>query len=300
MLKRVQKLAQSYGIVIYREPNAYHLAMDYPVSDRPRYGYKTPPHPLIATAIEARRGEFESFLRDISALRPIVDSISYEAADPALPYWNNGWFPPRDGAAIMHFVLQNKPVYFMEIGSGNSTKFARLAIERGGLSTKVVSIDPEPRAEINALCDEIVRTGLEDVDLKVFDRLGPGDILSFDGSHRCFTDSDVTVFFLDVLPRLPAGVIVHVHDIHWPKDYPPVWGRRFYNEQYLLGQLLVLAGDRIEILLANAFIDQDPELREVAASALPVDQSRITNFEQGIGPVGFWFRLQRQLHRGCR
>lgn len=294
MLRAVRNVAQKFGVIIYREPNAYHLAVEYPVSDKPRYGYKTPPHQLIKSILESHRQLFESFLRSLPELEPIIRDIPYEAGEPALPHWNNGWFPPRDAAALIHFITTEKPSNFLEIGSGNSTKFARLAVDRDSPATRITSIDPQPREEVNDLCDEIVRHALEDVDLAVFDRLRPGDILSFDGSHRCFTDSDVTVFFLEVLPRVPAGVLVHVHDIFWPLDYPPHWGRRFYSEQYLLGQLLLLAGDKIDILVANAFIDQDPDLRALARASLPVDYSRVPVFG-GLDGVGFWFRIGTAL-----
>jgi hypothetical protein len=77
-------------------------------------------------------------------------------------------------------------------------------------------LDPEPRAQIDALCDTSIRRRLEDCDLSMFDQLEAGDILFFDGSHRVFTNSDVTVFFLELMPRLKPGVIVHIHDIFLP------------------------------------------------------------------------------------
>lgn len=65
----------------------------------------------------------------------------------------------------------------------------------------------------------------------------------FDGSHRCFQNSDVTAFFLDVMPRLPSGILIGIHDILWPQDYPPGWKDRYYSEQYVLGAYLLGAAD---------------------------------------------------------
>ena len=91
--------------------------------------------------------------------------------------------------------------------------------------------------EVDGLCDEVIRAPLEECDLAVFSRVRPGDVVFFDGSHRAFTNSDVTTFFLDVLPELPAGVLVHLHDICLPDDYPPYLDDSFYSEQYLLATI---------------------------------------------------------------
>jgi hypothetical protein len=63
-------------------------------------------------------------------------------------------------AGLVCLVLETRPRVYFEIGSGNSTKFARHAIKLGGLQTKVISVDPHPRAEIYALCDEVIRMPL--------------------------------------------------------------------------------------------------------------------------------------------
>src|SRR5262245_52540208 len=108
----------------------------------------------------------------------------------------------------------------LSIGSGHSTKFARRAVVDYGLPTQITSIDPHPRAEIDALCHRTIRKPLEETDLNVFDELEPGDVVFFDGSHQYFMNSDVTVFFLDVPPRLKPGTLVQVHDNTLPYDYP--------------------------------------------------------------------------------
>ena len=138
--------------------------------------------------------------------------------------------------------------------------FARRAIRDHGLPTRIVSIDPHPRTEIEALCDQSIRSPMEDVDTHVFDQLGAGDILFIDNSHRSFQNSDVTAFFLEVLPRLRPGVIVHIHDIFLPVDYPPAWADRHYSEQYLLACWLLANPKRFELMLSNAFVSIDSEL----------------------------------------
>lgn len=156
---------------------------------------------------------------------------SYEAIEP---FWGNGWFEALDAASLYYFLAKNNPTIYMEVGSGNSTKFARRAINDHGLKTKIISIDPQPRADIDKLCDEVIRERCEDVDQSVFGRLSSSDVLFIDNSHRSFQGSDVTVFFTEILPALPKGTLFGVHDVFLPFDYPSEWLDRFYNEQYLL------------------------------------------------------------------
>lgn len=141
-----------------------------------------------------------------------------------------------DSVAIYGFISENKPVRYYEIGSGNSTKFAKQAIKDYKLQTRILSIDPNPRAEIDSICDQVVRKPLEEVNLNIFEDLEAGDVLFIDNSHRSFMNSDVTVVFLEILPRLKPGVFVEFHDIYLPFDYPQEWDTRYYNEQYLLGR----------------------------------------------------------------
>jgi hypothetical protein len=109
-----------------------------------------------------------------------------------------------------------------------------------------------------------VRTRLEDADLSIFHDLAPDDLVFVDGSHRSFANSDVTVFFLDVLPELREGVHVGLHDVYLPDDYPAGWEDYFFNEQYLLAAYL-LGGGRCEVVFPAAFVSSDPELSAVAA-----------------------------------
>ena len=99
------------------------------------------------------------------------------------------------------------------------------------------------------------------MDPAVFDQLGAGDLLFIDSSHRVLQNSDVTVLFLDVIPRLPPGVLVHVHDISLPYDYGAVIEiiDRFYSEQYILAAYLLAEGNHIQVLLPSLFVSYDQE-----------------------------------------
>ena len=148
----------------------------------------------------------------------------------------------------------------MEVGSGNTTKFVRRAISDHGLPTRIVSIDPHPRAEVDGICDEMIRQPLEDIDLAIFSELGAGDMVFVDNSHRSFQNSDVTVVFLDVVPALAPGILLGIHDIFLPLDYPPEWAQRFYNEQYLLAAFLLGGHHGYRIEFPALWTAMHPEL----------------------------------------
>jgi hypothetical protein len=187
-------------------------------------------------------------------------------------------------------LVEFRPKRLIEIGSGYSTKFARRAIREHGLQTHITSIDPEPRAEIDQICDQVIRQPLEEVALSLFDELQPGDFMFVDSSHRTFTNSDVTVVFMDVLPRLSEGVLVHFHDIFWPNDYPPEWNGRYYSEQYMLGAYLLSTGaSSPKVLLPNAFIVRDHDLAQNCGSLL--DITGFQNSPHGIGGGSFWMQI---------
>ena len=170
------------------------------------------------------------------------------------PFWNNIWLPPLDAISLAGLVAFYRPTTYVEVGSGNSTKFVRWIIDALRLPTRMVSIDPFPRAEIDAICDVTIRSPLELVDQSVFLDLASNDIVFIDNSHRSFPSSDVTTFFMEILPNLPHGVIFGLHDIFLPFDYPLEWKDRFYNEQYLLASYLYGGADRSKHIIATQYM----------------------------------------------
>ncbi len=239
--------------------------LDARVRPIPRYGYGKPPHAALYKVFDRQRTAYRERLRSFLRFREELWGIPIVTGDPQEPCWGGGnlWIPALDAVSLYAFLRLFSPRRYVEIGSGYSTRFARRAIRDGGLTTRIIAIDPRPRAAIEAVCDVILRERVEDLDLRLFDELEAGDILFIDGSHRCFMNSDVTVIFLEVLPRLRRGVLVQFHDIFLPYDYPPHWGKRYYSEQYLLAVWLLAREPGIEVLLPNAFISQDPELSQV-------------------------------------
>ena len=155
------------------------------------------------------------------------------------------------------------------------------------MRTKIISLDPCPRVEIDDICDDIIRCPLEEVDINIFKKLNEGDILFIDSSHRIFMNSDVTVTFLDIIPDLNKDVYVHFHDIYLPFDYPSQYQYKYFSEQYLLAAYLLRNDDVFEIVLANAFISQDEELLKVMA---PLFQDPRLDKVQQHG-VSFWVKI---------
>jgi hypothetical protein len=96
-----------------------------------------------------------------------------------------------------------------------------------------------------------------------FESLGSGDVLFLDGSHRVFTGSDATVFFCDLLPALAPGVLVGVHDVYLPDDYPEDIAERHYSEQYLLAALLLGEPSWLRLELAADYASKRPELARI-------------------------------------
>lgn len=241
---------------------------DYPVAPRPRT-FARPGKDFFGDLLAASDDRVAELLREMGpALAPLADVDEHET-DTSLPYWSNPWLPPLDGATLYGLVATRRPSLYMEVGSGFSTKFVRMAIRDHGLDTKIVSIDPQPRAEVDALCDEVVRSPYEEIDLDLLDRLGAGDMLFVDNSHRAFTNSDVTVFFTETLPYLASGVIYGLHDIFIPHDYPAEWNDRFYAEQYLLMCYLAGGAGGDEILLGTHHVATSPHLLEHLLPSLP-------------------------------
>ncbi|MEM6901669.1 MAG: class I SAM-dependent methyltransferase, partial [Pseudomonadota bacterium] len=194
-----------------------------------------------------------------------LSAIGEDAVAPA-PRWNQSWFPGLDAAAHYAMIRHHKPKRIIEVGSGHSTRFALLAIADGGLQTKIDAIDPAPRAALAAVPDITWhRTTAEQFGDPP--ALEAGDILFIDSSHILMPGSDVDVLFHEWLPTLPAGALIHIHDIFLPQPYPKAWRWRGYNEQSLVAALIGTGAYRILFASAHAratMADQMPNLHRPA------------------------------------
>jgi hypothetical protein len=240
----------------------FPIWLDHPPGGRPRWGYGRPLLPGLDARVEAGRDRYRETLHALAAYASDLRSIPITGEPSSLePAWDNAFLPPWDAVALYGLLRRTAPAQYLEVGSGHSTRFARRAIRDGGLTTRVTSIDPAPRARVDELCDVVVRRPVEELDDdRVFRALERGDVLFIDGSHRAFTGSDVTVLLLEVVPHLAPGVLVQVHDVYLPRDYPEALSGRFYSEQYVLAAWL-LGAPEIEIVLPVNYVCSDKELR---------------------------------------
>lgn len=249
---------------IYRflNPKFQNLFLDYKVQFKPRYGHGLPPHKELYSIINANREGYKSLLNKAMSYKDAIWEIksNKDETDSLKPTWNNGFLPGLDIIGIYTLISELKPKKYIEIGSGNSTKVAHKAKTDNKIDTEIISIDPMPRAEIDALANKIVREPFENINFDILDELGENDILFVDNSHRILPNSDSMVFYLEILPRLKKGVVVHIHDVYLPYDYPQFMCDRFYSEQYGLAMFLLANSKKYEPLLPNYFIFEDKEL----------------------------------------
>ncbi|MFN4018263.1 MAG: class I SAM-dependent methyltransferase [Reyranella sp.] len=180
-----------------------------------------PPYPAIERLFEEHAGPF-------AAVIDAVDAHA-EALESCKAMFEQSWFPSLDAAVAYALVRERKPRRVIEVGSGHSTRLLSKAL--GGVG-EILAIDPAPRADIADLPGVRVKSStLQAAPDTVFDGLVQGDVLFIDSSHILMPGSDVDLLLNRVLPRLPSGTLVHIHDIFLPFDYPEIWGWRAYNEQ---------------------------------------------------------------------
>jgi len=200
-----------------------------------------PPYAPVAARFAAAEPAFRAVLARIDAYAAALAAIGEDAGPPA-PRWGQGWFPRLDAAAAYAIVRDRRPARIVEVGSGHSTRFLARAVADGGLATRITAIDPAPRADLGRLSVHHVAAPVQHADPAPFAALNPGDVLFIDSSHVAMPGTDVDLLLNGVLPALPAGVLVHVHDVFLPDGYPAAWRRRGYNEQLLVAALLAGGG----------------------------------------------------------
>ncbi len=216
--------------------------------------------PLFRTDLLRQSPECKRYLPgihfDFPAQIALLEQLSsYAQESAALPrdangertfHYNNPTFREGDAAFFYALLRHFKPANIIEIGCGNSTLLARKAIDKNQSENPSspcnhYCIEPYENPWLDELPIEIVREPVENVNLKVFDRLGENDVLFIDSSHIIRPQGDLLRIYLEILPRLKKGVVIHIHDIFSPRDYLSQWlldEVKFWNEQYLLEAFL--------------------------------------------------------------
>ena len=201
-----------------------------------------PPGPLawVEARFEAALPSFMAAMDDLDRLAPALAAIG--GAPPPEPRWDQDWFPRLDAAMLYALARRRPPRRAVEVGSGHSTRFLLRALRDSGAEAEVTAIDPAPRAGLAGLEGRfrLLRQTVQEAGRRPFETLEAGDWLIIDSSHVAMPGTDVDFLFGHVLPALPPGVLLHVHDVFLPDPYPEDWAWRGYNEQ--LAAALLLAG----------------------------------------------------------
>jgi predicted O-methyltransferase YrrM len=204
---------------------------------RPPAGY-----PALERHFAAAAAEFGAHLN--AAARYLTQFAGFGGPPPA-PRFEQDWFPRLDAALAYTIVRDRSPARIVEIGSGHSTRVMARAIADAGGATRLVCIDPEPRASLAGLAVDWMRRPLQEVSDDALAGMSAGDILFVDSSHVLMPGSDVDRVLGGVLPQLTAGTLVHFHDVFLPDAYPQSWSWRGYNEQTALAPLIAGGGWRL-------------------------------------------------------
>jgi predicted O-methyltransferase YrrM len=224
-------------------------------------------YPALARRFEAARPTFLGGLDAIAAHRTTL--LAFADGQPPAPRWSQDWFPGLDAAFAYALVRERRPGRIVEIGSGHSTRFMARAVADGKLATRITCIDPDPRATLDGLDVAWLRHRLEETECAL-DTLAAGDVLFVDSSHILMPGTDVDHVFARILPVLPAGALVHFHDIFLPEPYPAEWAWRGYNEQNAVAGLL--AGNGFDLVWGSAWIrhNMDTEIAARGLDAIPM------------------------------
>lgn len=225
-----------------------------------------------------------------------LDRIGNYQAEYEKIHQRTGYSSNGDGAILYGMIRNTSVQNLIEVGAGHSTQIIHAALSRNaedsnGQSAKVISVEPYPTQSLVSLVSQnpatisLVQTPVQSVPLSVFKSLRENDILFIDSSHVLAIGSDVHYLYLKVLPSLAPGVIIHIHDIRYPQDYPRDWvleARKFWSEQYLL-QAFMAFNKEFEIIFASNYLYRAyPELMKSTLVDLP---STLNGW-----PGSFWIR----------
>jgi hypothetical protein len=174
-------------------------------------------------------------------------------------------YPQFDARTLYYLLREHRPGAYLEVGSGLSTYYATLAARRNaqeGAPLHITCIEPYPFGALQELGGvDLVTAFVQDVPLERFTALAAGDVLFIDSSHALKIDSDVAYLFLEVLPRLAPGVLVHIHDVPFPYNVPfpaDFWlfGERWpvYWNEAMVVQTFLTFNTGFEILLSTPML----------------------------------------------
>jgi len=264
----LRRLARRFGFEVV--PHGPHS----PIPELPS---AESPHWWEEASLAGLRFPADDGLGWVSRLAPRFDELAPPARPPLGARLDNPYFAGLDALLLWAAVRELRPRRMLEVGCGHSTLFALGALDANDTGT-MLGVDPEPRLSASVLAHPrltLERHSAATLPLDRFLELAAGDVLSVDGSHLVRLGSDVNRIVLEVLPRLASGVVVQVHDVFLPWDYPRPWYERgtFLTEQFLL-QAFLAENPRWEILAGAHALwrrHRDAVLRLAPSLDLPPD-----------------------------
>jgi Methyltransferase domain len=289
----------------------HRAATDMGVHILPLHTYCPVPEPReLPDDFWAKRSELPGVRIDLAKCCELVRMLAAEFHDeyealPAAPppeappwtyYTHNDYYDDIDGYILYAMIRHFRPRRIIEIGSGNTTYLSAQSAERNrrddpDYSCEITAIEPYPNPVLRGGFPGLTRlipTFVQDVPLSVFEELCENDILFIDSSHVARMGSDVFFEFLEILPRLQKGILIHFHDIFLPGEYPRHWIQelnRYWTEQYVL-QTFLAFNDSFEVLLPMAYLQ---------THARHVLEECFTNFQRPDGWIfsNFWIKKVR-------
>ncbi len=187
--------------------------------------------------------------------------------------YNVGAFLSGDAEYLYNMIRLFKPKRIIEIGSGSSTLMARNALAQNASEAPDehfdhICIEPYENSWLEEIGVTVIREKVETVGLDIFKTLNANDLLFIDSSHIIRPQGDVLFEYLELLPTLNKGVIIHIHDIFTPRDYLDEWfGEYFWNEQYLLEAFLT-DNNKYRIIGATNYLSH--KYQDLFSSKCPV------------------------------
>jgi hypothetical protein len=226
---------------------------------------------LKLTGIELNEDIQLELLKKLNFGKELVE-ISENSNDILTYSFSIGPFLSGDAEILYSVIRHFKPLRVVEVGGGHSSKIIQHALKQNNLNTPITSkhtcIEPFEAPYLKSLNITLIRKIVTEVDVSFFSDLKANDILFIDSSHILRPDGDVLYLFLEVIPNLNPGVLIHIHDIFTPNDYLTSWrndGVNFWNEQYLLEAFLT-CNEKFEVFCAVNYLKNKhyDKLKEIA------------------------------------
>lgn len=171
-------------------------------------------------------------------------------------------YGPIEAQFLYSWLRSNAPRSVLEIGSGTSTLVMSQAIERnvrdGRLATAIHACDPF-MASVVAGLPHVTADSLrgQEISQQALG-LGSGDLLFIDSTHALRTGSELSHLYLEVIPNLKPGVVIHIHDIYLPYLFSfDIYSSPFDWQETALLAALLAGNPKLRVLACMSALHHD-------------------------------------------